>query len=32
MAKHAYEKFLASLGIDSKAYYANNGRFADKGF
>ncbi len=32
MAKHAYEKFLVSLGIDSKAYHANNGRFADKGF
>ncbi len=32
MAKHAYEKFLASLGIDSKAYHADNGRFADKGF
>jgi hypothetical protein len=32
MAKHAYERFLASLGIDSKAYHADNGRFADKGF
>jgi hypothetical protein len=32
MAKHAYEKFLALLGIDSKAYHADNGRFADKGF
>jgi hypothetical protein len=32
MAKHAYERFLASLGVDSKAYYADNGRFADKGF
>jgi hypothetical protein len=32
MAKHAYEKFLASLGIDSKAYHADNGWFADKGF
>ncbi len=32
MAKHAYERFLASLGIDSKAYHADNGRFADKRF
>ncbi len=32
LAKHAYEKFLASLGIDSKVYHADNGRFADKGF
>jgi hypothetical protein len=32
LAKHAYEKFLASLGINSKAYHADNGRFADKGF
>ena len=32
MAKHAYERFLASLGIDSKAYHADNGCFADKGF
>ncbi len=32
MAKHAYEKFLALLGINSKAYHANNGRFSDKGF
>jgi hypothetical protein len=32
MAKHAYERFLASLGVDSKAYHADNGRFADKGF
>ncbi len=32
MAKHAYEKFLASMGIDSKVYHANNGQFADKGF
>ena len=32
MTKHANECFLASLGIDSKAYHADNGRFADKGF
>jgi hypothetical protein len=31
MAKHAYERILASLGVDSKAYHADNGRFADKG-
>jgi hypothetical protein len=32
MGKHAYERFLASLGVDSKAYHANNGHFADEGF
>ncbi len=32
MAKHAYERFLALLGIDSKTYHVDNGRFADKGF
>jgi hypothetical protein len=32
MAKHAYEKYLASLGVESKAYHADNGCFADKGF
>jgi hypothetical protein len=32
MEKHAYECFLASLGVDSKAYHANNCCFADKGF
>ena len=32
MAKHAYERFLASLGVGSKTYHADNGRFADKGF
>jgi hypothetical protein len=32
LAKHAYERFLASLGIESKAYHADNGQFADKGF
>jgi hypothetical protein len=32
MAKHAYEKYLALLGVESKAYHEDNGRFADKGF
>ncbi len=32
LAKHAYERFLASLGVESKAYHADNGCFADKGF
>jgi hypothetical protein len=32
MAKHAHEKFLATLGINSKAYHAENWQFADKGF
>jgi hypothetical protein len=32
LAKHAYEKFLALLGINSKAYHADNGQFADKEF
>ncbi len=32
LAKHAYEHFLTSLGIELKAYHADNGRFADKGF
>jgi hypothetical protein len=32
LAKHAYERFLASLGIESKVYHADNGCFADKGF
>jgi hypothetical protein len=31
-AKHAYEKFLTLLGINSKGYHADNGQFADKGF
>jgi len=30
MAKHAYERFLASLGVDSKAYHADNGRLQIK--
>jgi len=32
MAKHAYERFLASLGVGSKVYHADNGHFADKEF
>jgi hypothetical protein len=32
LAKHAYERFLSSLGITAKAYHADNGRFADQGF
>jgi hypothetical protein len=32
LAKHAYERFLALLGIESKAYHADNGCFADKVF
>ena len=30
MAKHAYKHFLSLLGVDSKAYHADNGCFADK--
>ncbi len=29
LAKHAYEWFLSSIGVTSKAYHADNGRFAD---
>jgi hypothetical protein len=32
LAKHANEQFLLNLGVTSKAYYADNGRFTDKGF
>jgi hypothetical protein len=32
LEKHAYERFLSSIGVTSKAYHADNGRFADKGF
>jgi hypothetical protein len=32
LAKHAYERFLPSIGVTAKAYHADNGRFADKGF
>jgi hypothetical protein len=31
-AKHAYGRFLGLLGVESKAYHADNGRFTDKGF
>jgi hypothetical protein len=31
-AKHGYERFLALHGIQSKAYHANIGQFADQGF
>ncbi len=32
LAKHAYEKFLALLGIDSKAYHADNGHLLIRDF
>jgi hypothetical protein len=32
LAKASYEKFLHSIGVTTKAYHADNGRFADKGF
>ncbi len=32
LAKHAYERFLSSLGVTAKAYHADNGQFADQGF
>ena len=32
LAKHAYERFLASLGVESKSYHTDNGCFAVKGF
>jgi hypothetical protein len=32
LAKHAYKRFLASLGVESKVYHADNGHFTDKGF
>jgi hypothetical protein len=32
LAKHAYERFLSSIGVTGKAYHADNGRFANKGF
>jgi hypothetical protein len=32
LAKHAYERFLALLRIESKAYHADNGRFHRQGF
>jgi hypothetical protein len=32
LAKYAYECFLSSIGVTAKAYHADNGGFADKGF
>jgi len=32
MAKHAYEKYLASLGVESKAYHADNRCLLTKDF
>jgi hypothetical protein len=32
LAKHACDQFLSNLGVTSKAYHADNGCFADKGF
>ena len=32
LAKHAYERFLPSLGVTAKAYHADNGWFIDQGF
>jgi hypothetical protein len=32
LAKHAYEHFLALLGVERKAHHVDNGQFADKGF
>ncbi len=32
LAKHAYERFLSSVRVTAKAYHADNGQFADKGF
>ena len=32
LAKEAYERFLNSVGVSAKAYHADNGRYADKGF
>ncbi len=32
LAKHAYEQFLSLLGVTSKAFHADDGRFSDKGF
>ena len=32
LAKDAYERFLNSVGVSAKAYHADNGRYADKGF
>ncbi len=32
LAKHAYERFLSSIGVTAKTYHADNFRFADQGF
>jgi hypothetical protein len=32
LAKHAYERFLSSIGVPAKAYHVDNRRFADQGF
>ncbi len=32
LAKHAYEQFLLSLGVTSKAYHAHSWHFTDNGF
>jgi hypothetical protein len=32
LAKHAYERFLSSIGVTAKAFHADNRRFADQGF
>jgi hypothetical protein len=32
LKKKAYECFLSSIGVTAKAYHADNGWFADKGF
>jgi hypothetical protein len=32
LAKHAYERFLSTIGVTAQAYHADNGCFADQGF
>jgi hypothetical protein len=32
LTKHAYERFLSSIGVTATAYHADNGCFADQGF
>ncbi len=32
LAKHGYEGYLTAIGVTAKAYHADNGHFADKGF
>ncbi len=31
LARHAYERFLSSIGVIAEAYHADNGHFANKG-